>query len=257
MKHKIILCFALVLGGALFGCGTSARGIDSMPTNVPTKLQLSGVWSNVTVKLVMPGSSNPPVKSTVEEIPGKWAVYKVIPRPQPPYWNEFSILAIHNPHTKMNCIMAANHTFYTSGKSGMTGYTFYTAGIYWLPSYLEMPEADGDLEAAIAKFEKEFDGRKLNDGVRQEMHGNIGFQKASPLFYFLETPIGGANRVKMKLEAFEITDDIVRLDVRNPATQKPATYWINPEQKKVIKSVVDGHEMDLNTGQPWADPLGK
>lgn len=258
MNHKIILCCALVLGGVGLAGAQLVRNLAPMPTNVPTKLQLSGVWSNVTIKLVVPGSTNPPVKCVVEEIQGKRAVYKVIPKPEPPYWSEFAILAVHDPHREMTCILAADQTFYISDKSRITGFTFYTPGIYWQPSYLvEIAETNGNLEGAIARFEKACDGRMLNDCLRQERRDNVGLQKASPLFYFLETPIGGAKRVKMKLEAFEVTDDILRLDVRNPATQKPATYWINPAQKKVVKSVVDGQEMDLNTGQPWADPLRK
>ncbi len=258
MQHKIILWFALALGGSLFGCGDTARGADLPPFNTPTKLQLSGTWSNVTIKLVLPGSSNPPVKCSVAEIPAQRAVYKVIPKPPLPYWGEFSILAAHNPHSKKNCLIAADHAFYALGKSGLTGYTVFTPGVYWSHSYLELPDSEGDLAAAIAKFEKEFDGRKLNDGLLQERHDRLGFQRVSPIFYFLETPIGGAKRVVMKVEAFEISDDILRLDLRNPATKAPATYWIDPQQRKVIKSVVDGVEMNVDTpGQPWADPLRK
>jgi hypothetical protein len=242
MKQKIILWFALFLGGNLAFCG-------------PSRLQLSGIWSNVTVKLIVPGSSNPAVKCTIEEIPGKWAVYEVIPKPPLPYWSKFSILAVYNPRTKMNSIMDANHTFYTFSKAGMMGYTVHAGGVRWSPSYLEMPEADGNLAAAIAKFEKEFDGQKLNNGLLEQKTNHVGFQRASPLFYALEAPVGGAKPAEMKIEALEITDDILRVDVRNAATHKPASYWIDPAQKKIIKSVVDGHRMNLDTGEPWAEPM--
>jgi hypothetical protein len=255
MQHKTILWFALVSSG-LLSFGNTARCVDLPPFDTPTKLQLSGSWSNVTIKLVLPGSSNPPVKCTVEEIPAQRAVFKVIPRPPSPYWNEFSIIAVHEPHSGKNCLIAADHTFYALDKSGMTGYTVFTSGIYWLPSYLEVADAESNMPVAIAKFVKEFDGRKLNDGLLEERRVRLGFQKVSPLFYGLEKPVGGAKRVDMKIEAFEITDGVLRVDLRNPFTKAPASFWIEPQQRKIIKSVVDGQEMNVNTrNQPWADPL--
>jgi hypothetical protein len=188
----------------------------------------------------------------------KAVVYKVIPSPPQPYWDQFSVLAVHDPYSKKYCLIAAGHTFYALGKSHMTGYTVFTPGIYWSPSYLEMPETEGDLAVAIAKFEKEFDGRKLNDDLLQERRDRVGFQKASPIFYFLAKPVGGADRVVMKVDGYEIMDDIVRVDLRNPSTRAPASYWVDPRQRKVIKSVVDGQEMNVDTpNQPWADPLTK
>ena len=237
-----------------FGAGPQLT-LPPWPTNVPSKLQLNGTWSNVMVKLVMPGSSNPPVKCTVEEILGKQAVYEVVPKPLRPYRNEFVVLAIHNPHTKEDCIISANHTFYVSGKSGLTGYTVTSRGALWLPSYLEMPDANGNLDAAIAKFEKEFDGQKLNNDLLPERRKGASFQRASPQYYYLEKPEAGARAAEMKIEAYEITDEILHVDVRNLATLKPASYWLDLNQRRVVKSIVDGHRMNVASGAPWAEPM--
>jgi hypothetical protein len=35
------------------------------------------------------------------------------------------------------------------------------------------------------------------------------------------------------------------------------SFWIDLKEKKTIKSVVDGVEMDLNTGTPFPVPLRK
>jgi hypothetical protein len=253
MKHKILFCLALILGAALVG-GASPLRPELPAFNIPTKLELAGSWSNVTVKLIVPGTSNPPVKCRVEEVPARIAVYTVVPPPPSPYWNQFSVLAVHDPHTKRNCLLRANPAYCLSDPAGMVGYVFLKQGIHWIPPYLEISDAEGDLDAAIARFEKEFDGRKLNDALLVEHHTSVDLQKASPLFYFQEKPVGGAAAVALTVEGFEITDNIIRLDARNPVTKVPASYWIDLKLKTVVKSTVGGHRMIFVANQPWADP---
>jgi hypothetical protein len=47
------------------------------------------------------------------------------------------------------------------------------------------------------------------------------------------------------------------LVLHNPSTMKPAKFWIDLKAKKITKSVVNGQEMNLNTGMPYAIPLAK
>ena len=54
-----------------------------------------------------------------------------------------------------------------------------------------------------------------------------------------------------ELTAVDLTDDILRVDLRNRwPTPVPASIWIDLKSRSVIKSVVDGQEMDLKGGQP-------
>lgn len=258
MRRKIV--FSLVL--VLFAVGDLACGMVSlppigpMPTNPPTKLRRMTPWTNETIKLVVPGSSNPPVKCIIEDMPAQWAAYEVAPHPVAPYLHEFVILAFHDPHRKMNCIVPQGKTFYVSGKSGLTGYSAARGrGISWMHSYLELPDGQGDLNAAIKKFENTFDGAKLNNHLLASMHNGVGFQKVSPLFYDLVAPVGGTNFAEMKVEGFDVMDGIIHVDVRNMATHTLGRYWIDPGKKKIIQSIVGGHHMSLDSGSPWADPV--
>jgi hypothetical protein len=59
-----------------------------------------------------------------------------------------------------------------------------------------------------------------------------------------------------------VGDEVTRLTILipNPVTKIPASFWIDLKAKKVIKSVVDGREMDLSavgTHKTYAVPLMK
>jgi hypothetical protein len=52
-----------------------------------------------------------------------------------------------------------------------------------------------------------------------------------------------------------MTKGIMRLDMTSGADDKTkASVWIDLKAKKVIRSVENGIEMNLNSGWPWAIP---
>jgi hypothetical protein len=255
VSHKVRLRFQALALGLLFLCyRADSRELPPFPAD--TKLRIVGSWSDLTVAFLLPGSTNGPVKSEHRAVSAKRAIYELVPKPPSPYRDQFPVLVLDDRLNNKACVIAADHTFYTRDDNGLTGYTFFTPGIYWSHSYVEVAGGQDGVSRAIAKFEKEVDGQKLNQVLLEERKTSIGLQKASPLFYFLEKPIGGSKRVQLTLEDYDINDGILRLQVRNPATQEPAIYWVSPQKHKVIRSVVNGQEMNVDTmGQPWADPL--
>ena len=79
-----------------------------------------------------------------------------------------------------------------------------------------------------------------------------------PDHYCFESPGGGAQYLTPKLESFCLEDGFLRLDIRKKAEpQIPATLWIDRKAKKVVRSVVNGVEMDINTGKGYAVPIVK
>jgi hypothetical protein len=111
---------------------------------------------------------------------------------------------------------------------------------------------------AIARFDTEFDGEKLWQIERAALLTNrIGFAPAVTVYYFSDAPSPGGGLPIPTTEAVELVDDLLRINLRNPVTQKTASIWVDLKNKKITKSVVDGQEMDLTTGKPYATPLKK
>ena len=218
----------------------------------------------------MPGSSGPPtVKSQIVEVPGKLGVYAIADPPNNTTAGiRITILAVDDPYTKKTCILDGPvnlnngsrpifYQFYVSDGPGLRGYGIGPS-IDWRGSYLELPTAPGSMDRAIARFEAEFDGAKLLQIDKSVAFTNtVLFRSAAPFYYFSDAPSPGGAMVIPTTESLDLTDGVLRMDVRNPSTKIPATFWVDLKAKKVIKSVVNGQEMDLTTGKPFAVPLKK
>ena len=61
--------------------------------------------------------------------------------------------------------------------------------------------------------------------------------------------------VNAVVDSVDVTDDLMRLEIHNPKTMKPATFWIDLKARKITKSVVVGQEMELTPGASFAVPL--
>jgi hypothetical protein len=214
-------------------------------------------WKNITVKLVTAGFSGPPViKSKTEELAAKQAVYQISPAPRPDR-DKCSFLYMNDLLRKKKTFIEGGYPFYLSDDSGIRG-VFVAAGvIIWCDSYFELTNTVSD-EAAIKNFENNFDPRKAGQEFENKLTTNrIGLKQAVSRWYFSKSPSAGNALVDPQVESVDYVDNILKLDIRNPSTKIPATLWINLKEKKVIKSVVDGQEMDLNSGKPFAVPQKK
>jgi hypothetical protein len=254
---KIILCLALVLSGGLVGCSTNDRRGDEIITNVviPMKLKTEGSWENLTVKFISLDSTGSPVgKNKIEEVSAKQATYKLLPKPASPdseFVDEHSVLAIHDPYRKRNCIIERCQ-FYVSDKSGLTGYDVGD-DLMWNTSYLEMSDAEGDLDAAITKFESRFDTKKLEEKYLERDLNRVRMRGATSNGFFGQ----GGPAYGPKLDAVDVTKGIMRLDMTSGADNKiKASVWINLKTKKAIRTIENGVEMNLNSGWPNAIPKG-
>jgi hypothetical protein len=59
------------------------------------------------------------------------------------------------------------------------------------------------------------------------------------------------------VESIDATNGVLKLTIKSPLTKVMALIFIDLNANKVIKSVVDGQEMDLNAGKPFAVPRKK
>jgi hypothetical protein len=258
MKRKILLPLALVMSGILSGCSHVAQPANEKAATARNTLALIEPWTNVAVKYVVAGSSlSPETKSKTETAGAKQAVYKSV-GPKiggGPFREEFWIMAFHDPHTGKNSIIDADHTFYVSLDGQLTGFSVFAMDIVWTSSYVALDESEGNLDEAVGRFEAQFDGQKLNQEVLRRNVNRIRLRSACPMYYFSDAPAPGGYAPTPIVEAIDITDGILRLDIRNPKTKVPASLWLNPREHKVLKSVLDGQEMDRTTGGLYAIPL--
>jgi hypothetical protein len=252
MKHSVLLGSIIIL----VTTSVYSKG-DNVSNVTPIKTTIIRPWTDTTITLVVPGSSGPPAtKCVTETVTVRRAIYQVVPKPDPGSIPEaFSILEIDDPSTKQWCFIDGQHSFYVSDRSGIRGFTVGPGMLNWTSSYFEVPDTNASA-AAIAQFEKDFNTQKLSQELLNRITANrIVLGQAVPQFYFSDAPAPGGVMVIPLVDAIDLSDGILRLDIRHPNTQQPGSIWIDLAAKKVIRSVIDGQEMDLNTGKPFAVPL--
>jgi hypothetical protein len=239
--------------------GVYSKGADVSDVT-PLKIKIIQPWTDTTITLVVPGSPGPfPTKCTTETLKVRRAIYQMVPTPPREFLGleKFSILEVDDPHSKKWWFIDGEHSFYVSDRSGMRGFTFGPGVLIWTSSYFGLPDANSST-AAIAQFEKEINPEKLNEESNKRLTTNrIRLMQSVPQFYFSDAPVPGTGVIVPLIEAIDITDGILRLDMRHSNTQKPGSIWIDLTRKRVIRSVFDGQEMDLTTGKSFAVPLKK
>jgi hypothetical protein len=217
-------------------------------------------WKPVTVKLMEPDSTNSTVgQYKIGNIAANVANYKFSNRPKSgvaALSGKFPILKIHIPSSRKICFIDPEHTFYIFDGKEIKGYTIGPGVLIWSSGYLASAESEGDA-AAIAHFESSFNSKMLNDAWGKRDTNRIGLREATPQFYFSDGLYPGGATPTPEVIAIGMTNDILHLDIQNEKTKIPASLWIDLKAKKVIKSVVDGQEMDLNSGKPFAVPKKK
>jgi|SRR5665213_3246465 len=228
---------------------------DNVSNPKSMKMKITEPWKDVTIKLIVAGSSGSrAAKSKTEEIKARRAVYEIMPNPIKGR-AEYSMLLIHDPYTKKQVFIEGEYSFYVSDSSGMKGVFVASGVIMWSDSYLELPDTNLN-DTAIIQFEKNFDGEKLQLEQNKRLTVNrMGLNQVVSHWYFSMSPAPGGGIVDPQVETVDLTDGVLRLDIRNPATKIPASLWIDLKAKRVIKSVVNGQEMDIKTGKSFAVPL--
>ena len=217
-------------------------------------------WKEQTILLVQPGSTaTPTMPCQTREVSALRNVYETVPkRKLAGIGDKFSILVVQDPFKKQKVFVEGEHNFYISQKSGLTGMTIGPGVLVWSESYYTVPESEST-NTAIEEFQRKFDVQEVETAWKQRGTVNgISFGQALPRFYLSDAPIPGTGVVLPKIEGVDLTDNVLRLDIRNPVRNIPATIWIDLQNKKPIKSIVDGKEMDLSavgTNRTYAIPL--
>ena len=217
-------------------------------------------WKPVTIKLMRPDSAySTGGQYKISEIKASVADYKFNDKPQSGIaasLDKFPILKIDFSDSKKIYFVDPEHTFYVFDGSDLKGYTIGPGVLIWSSSYLAVAETEGD-DAAVARFEKSFNSQKLNDEWDRRRLNRINLSQAASRFYFSDGPYPGGGTPMPELVEVGMTNNVLLLDIQNPATKIVGDFWINLKEKEVTKSVVDGQEMNLNTGKSFASPFNK
>lgn len=120
---------------------------------------------------------------------------------------------------------------------------------------MEIPGPAKGFDAAIAEFEKQFDSQKIYDW--DDSNFSIPLVSTAPDNFF-----GGANSsvsvsLSAKLGSMDLVDGILQVHIQSMNLKQPGIFWVDLKAERVIKSIVNGQEMDLNTGNPYPTPLKK
>lgn len=250
MKSKSIFLTALI---AVIAYSRA----DEVSNSKLMKINIAEAWKDTGIKMVAPDWDGQRTNGS-DDFRVKRAVYEIIPKPNPATESGmFSVLDIHNPYTQKRIFIEGDDSFYVTEISGMKGFSVGPGVLVWSGSYLELPDSKDD--TAIRQFETTFDSQKRKQSDQKRVTENrIVLRQAVTQFYFSQSPYAGGGILAPQVEAVSLTNGVLRLDLRNPATKIPATLWIDLKVKKVVKSVVNGDEMDLNSlgvNAPYAVPI--
>jgi hypothetical protein len=213
------------------------------------KITIIKPWKDVSIRLVVDRTFGSTVARTnTQEIMARQASYEFIEKRTTGVadnsHNKCAILVIHDPYTKRYSFIDPGHAFYISDPSGVRGYTVGPGPLIWSCSFLEVADSDG-IDFAIHQFETTFDSAKFNDEWLRRLGQRIDLTDAAPRFYFSDSPLPGGS-VVCSVESVELTQGILRLDIRNPSTKIPASFWLDLKEMKVSKCIANGEEMDLS-----------
>jgi hypothetical protein len=213
-------------------------------------MNINKLQKQIMVKLVIPGSSGQLVKKCqINNVSAREIIYR------PTEGSEmYSLAAIYDSHSKKTFIVPSLFDFYISNGSGMLACKLSLGDLVWCKNYFEVIKSTGDLDAAIAQFASSSDENVLRQKLNKIYR--VSLRNAAPPLFFT-TNSGTSQPTTGTIKTISMTDDTLRLDMISEGGKFTGSFWIDLKAGKIIKSVIDGQEMDLNTGRSFAVPLKK
>ena len=178
-------------------------------------------WEDAVVDLVVPGSGSVP--STVEHVRAKTVTFRSSIPPK-----LFSAIAVSDPHTAETYVLPGGR-FFVSDKTGMTAAWLILGTLNVTRSFLKVPTtADGE-SAAIATFASQFTERQVAE--ESQKYSTVRLGAVAPEGFFVR----GSQLVPADLQAFDIRDGVLRLDLRSH-NGTVGSFWVDLATLKVTKT---------------------
>jgi hypothetical protein len=264
MKPKLLLCLALVLSGGWFGLWPA----HAEETNVPVSTNLAQIYIAATLKTKWPEAKVTLYRTTGGTVQPV-ARHEIVTVIYGPHTNDWGVLAFVDPETGYAWIGSgfdAGQMFYLETESGIVrGEVDFAAmalgaprpdqkdvangamaygDLYWDRSLVPKVERGENIDAVIEQFNKTNGLQAAGFEMRQERSTVLenslqGVETGlNPWLFQIERQ---GSRFKMTtVEAVEVSDGKVRLDLKNPTGSHQASVWIDLKTWQVVKTIQDG-----------------
>jgi len=166
------------------------------------------------------------------------------------------IAVLGNPYLNKTGVFIDAGDLYYCDNSEMVQFEILPGGsMRWRTNCVELNVFEKNSNAAISQFQMKIQKKEIKEDDYRKSAGYINLARATPAYFFSDNSNPGGGIVMPSAEPINMADGILKIAIKNPVTKKMALVFIDIKSKKVIESVVDGQEMDLNTGKPFASPL--
>lgn len=222
--------------------------------NNPSKLNAMESNDNnsskpVVVKLITLGSARADIKkSTIENVTARLVAFRS-------RRDNYLMLRIQNPYTGKINFFPDGCDFLIADSGVITWVRLDLGGSLSLAKSF-FTTSDAEEETSIAQFRAKVGG-DTSDWLLQynvDMVSLIDLSHAAPFVFFTAGSLGGSQPGQAKITGIETIDKTLRLDLLSDGDVFNGTFWIDIENKKVVKSIVDGQEMEIRPGQIYSTP---
>ena len=193
---------------------------------------------DVTIRVMIPASAH--AQGRAEMVKAKRAFYYDGRRAS-------AVLAAKDPrHGQPFLSLAVYEGIYVLRTSGVTAFSIQLGGqLVWRESYIETAES-GKLQGAVNRLESAFNGELLNETILKLRDAHrVNLAPAGPRYFFEGPGLHGPVFIPL-IEMAEMTNNTLRLGIRNPVTQEVAEFWIDVEARKVVKCVAAFKELGVS-----------
>src|SRR5262249_42898779 len=124
--------------------------------------------------------------------------------------------------------------------------------ILWNGSYVRVPTSTA--ASVVRQFATTFNNDKLTEAAHKISQMDI--RSAAPLWFFTNGR-GSSQGFAPEVTSVEVVGQLMRLDLRNLPSKTAGTLWIDRQERKLVRSVVDGQEMDITKINGGVLPTGQ
>ena len=259
MKPKLILCLALVLSGGLFGRFNIASADETNASQSYVTATVKTNWTDAQVTLYQTTGGTVQLDAKREVVTVCYG----------PYTNDWDVLAFVDPETGNAWVGSGfdvGQMFYLETESGIfCGNVFFVGPvalgaarrdihgvvvgsevsglIIWNRSFVASVKHGENVDAAIKQFNKNID-LKTVERMPEERRISLGdnlHQVENGLDPWLFQDEGRGSQFKATtIEAIDVSDGKLRLDLKNPTGSHKASVWIDLKTWQVVKTIQDG-----------------
>ena len=179
-------------------------------------------WDERIVDLLVPGKGGK--ASTVERVSAKAITFgsSIPPR-------IFSAIVVPDPHTGKTAVLPGGR-FFISDASGMSAVSLVFSQLHVRRSLLEVSTTVNPHETAIAAFVGRFTEKQLAEETERYSIVRLA-ENASGFF------VNGSLPVEADLNAFELADGVLRLDLRSQ-NGRTGSFWVELSSLRVVRTQV-------------------